>query len=101
MTMRTGADLGVPEHAAPAWRALHEQIAHNGPTPCAGPDRDNWTGTAAQQERAAEACLECFAMVACAAYADTAHESTGVWGGLTSTERQHSDLTRRPDERTK
>jgi len=84
---RTGTDLGVPEQALPAWTDLHSQIARSGPTPCAGPNRDEWTGTDRAQIRAAEACLECPAMVACAAYAEVADEDTGVWGGLTPRQR--------------
>lgn len=80
-------DLGVPEHARAEWNAMHEQILRTGPTPCAGPDRDHWTGTPAQQARAADQCLDCPALDACLAYARAADERTGVWGGLTPSER--------------
>ena len=77
--------LGVPEHARREWEQLMSSITE--PTPCAGPNRDDWTGTAAQQERAADACHDCPVMHACLTYADTAGEAAGVWGGLTAPQR--------------
>lgn len=81
------ADLGVPAHARPAWDAMHELIARTGPTPCVGADRDLWIGTAQQQQAAAVRCLDCPAMTLCAAYALTARERDGTWGGRTAAER--------------
>lgn len=77
----------VPDHALTAWLHLHEQIIEAGGTPCAGPNRDDWIGGVTQQKRAAEACLDCPVMTACGAYAATAGEPHGVWGGRTATER--------------
>ena len=82
------AALGVPRHALGAWTKLHERITSTGPTPCAGPDRDNWTGTPAQQDRAARACYDCRALEQCALYAVTAPEPAGVWGGMGPAERK-------------
>lgn len=79
--------LGVPAHAQNAWLELHEQITRRGGTPCAGPDRNDWTGTPRQQTRAADACLDCPVLTACATYAAIAGETSGVWGGLTAQQR--------------
>lgn len=84
----SGLTLGVPSHALPAWRELQEQITRNGSTPCAGPDRDDWTGTPAQQARAADACMDCPVLEACGYYAVTAGEVGAVWGGMRETERK-------------
>ena len=78
--------LGVPEHARREWEQLMSSITE--PTPCAGPDRDNWTGTPAQQDRAARACYDCRALEQCALYAVTAPEPGGVWGGMAPAERK-------------
>lgn len=81
--------IGVPRHAYTAWITLHEQIAETpGGSPCAGPDRNDWTSnTRAVQKRAADRCLDCPALTACHAYARAAGERDGVWGGLTPSER--------------
>lgn len=80
--------LGVPDHALTQWIDLGEALAATPePPPCAGPDRDHWTGTATQQRTAADRCLDCPAMQACATYALTAGERTGTWGGLTPSAR--------------
>lgn len=86
--------FAVPEHARSAWDRLHAQILATGETPCAGPDRDNWTGTAAQQARAAAACFDCPVLDACAHYAVTASEASGVWGGMGPAERSRWAGTR-------
>lgn len=80
--------IGVPLVALTPWLRLHDAIALAGGTPCAGPDRDDWTGTAPEQARAADACLDCPVMSACAAYADAAEERSGVWGGRTERDRR-------------
>lgn len=81
--------IGVPDHARDEWEQLHDTLAaHQEPPPCAGPDRDHWTGTVAQQQQAAARCLDCPAMVACATYARAAGERAGVWGGTTPQERK-------------
>lgn len=79
--------FSVPAHARPAWDELHAQIIRTGTTPCAGPDRDLWIGTQAEQHIAADRCLDCPVMTACATYAATAHEREGTWGGLTARQR--------------
>ncbi|KLU08103.1 hypothetical protein ABL57_19860 [Kocuria sp. SM24M-10] len=59
--------------------------------PCTGPGWAAWTaddGPAAA--RAADRCLDCPALAACAAYAVQAPEPAGVWGGTTPNDRAHS-----------
>lgn len=80
--------FGVPSHALGAWAELHEQITRTGPTPCAGPDRDDWLGNPTQQARAADGCMDCPVMEACGLYAVTAPEQSGIWGGMTPAERK-------------
>lgn len=90
--------LGVPAHAIAEWEALHEMLTASEITaPCtvADRDRDEWHGSRAQQVRAAAACLDCPAMIACAAYAATADELEGVWGGITQHERAEQRTTAR------
>lgn len=77
----------VPDHAVTAWHQLHEQVTRSGPTPCAGPSRDDWTGSNSQQARAAVRCLDCPVIEACAAYADTAAERHSTWGGYSAAQR--------------
>lgn len=79
--------LGVPEHARSEWLAMQELIASTGPTPCAGPERDRWTGSTREQAWAADRCLDCPALRACLAYAVVADERGAVWGGLTTKQR--------------
>lgn len=86
--MSRAVDLGVPVHAVPAWHRLHAELTLAGETPCAGAGRDQWTGTKRQQRAAADACMSCPALRACAEYADAADEQHGVWGGYTARERQ-------------
>ncbi|PZP17071.1 MAG: hypothetical protein DI611_03910 [Brachybacterium faecium] len=84
----SGNTFAVPAHALDAWESLHRQILDTGPTPCAGAGRDRWTGTEQQQRTAADACMDCAVLRQCAAYADTADEREGTWGGYTARERQ-------------
>lgn len=84
----SGNMLGIPSEARTAWIRLGDAIERTGPTPCAGPDRDDWTGSGTQQARAAAACMDCAVLSACGAYADAAGEARGVWGGYTARERQ-------------
>lgn len=80
--------LRVPDHARAEWDTLHAALEDaETPPPCAGDDRDDWTGAPARQARAADRCLDCPAMQACAAYARAAAEPTGTWGGLTARDR--------------
>ena len=78
----------VPAHARQAWQQLQQALAEHGPTPCAGPSRDGWTGSRTQQDRAAARCLDCPVMLTCAAYADTYAEDRGTWGGYTAAQRR-------------
>lgn len=87
--MSRAVDLGVPVHAVPAWHRLLDELTLAGETPCAGAGRDRWTGTEQQQRTAAESCMDCPVLHACADYADAAGEQHGVWGGYTARERQH------------
>lgn len=77
--------LGVPARARTAWAELGATITS--PTPCQGEHRDRWTGNPRHQEWAAEKCLDCPAMVACAKYARVAGERHGTWGGTTAADR--------------
>lgn len=79
--------LGVPEHALSTWRALRSAVIAEPDTPCAGADRNDWYGSRKQQQRAATACLDCPILTACKAYALTADEPDGVWGGTTQHQR--------------
>lgn len=80
--------LAVPEAAIPAWEALaRDLLGLQDPTPCQGPQRALWHGSPAEQQRAADACADCPAMLACAAYALAAGEPAGTWGGMTTPER--------------
>lgn len=85
--MSRAADLGVPPEALTAWVRLHDALTRSQCTPCAGPGRDRWLGTEQEQRAAADACMDCPALRACAAYADAAGEQHGVWGGYTARER--------------
>lgn len=90
------AVLGVPEHARAAWDNMHDQIRQAGTTPCAGPERDRWTGAPRDQAWAADQCLDCPALRACLAYATTADERDGVWGGTLPAERHETPGPKRP-----
>lgn len=79
--------LGVPTHALPAWEALRSALLPERGIPCAGPARDDWHGSRKQQQRAADACLDCPILTPCQTYALTADEPDGVWGGTTQHER--------------
>lgn len=84
--------LGVPDHARTQWAVLGEALNNAGATaPCQGTAPDYWQGDAEDQAYAARACLDCPAMTACAAYALTAGEPAGTWGGLTSTDRRKTN----------
>jgi WhiB family redox-sensing transcriptional regulator len=48
----------------------------------------DWTTRQAQIKGAKELCLECPVMMLCAEYAVTANEPTGVWGGLSTNDRE-------------
>lgn len=96
--MSGSRELGVPDYALTAWEALHEALDRSEITaPCTvvDRDRDEWHGSRPQQVRAAAACLDCPAMVACAAYAAAADELEGVWGGITQHERAEQRATAR------
>lgn len=66
---------------------MQERIASTGPTPCAGAERDRWTGSTREQAWAADRCLDCPALRVCLAYAVVADERGAVWGGLTTAGR--------------
>lgn len=84
------APLGVPAHALTAWRQLCEALDGNAyPVPCQGTRSDAWQESSPTATTfATRACLDCPVMVACGRYAITAREQSGVWGGMTVTERQ-------------
>lgn len=83
---------GVPEHARPEWQALCEALESSPvPIPCQGTRSREWLDTSrAATTYAATACLDCPAMQACAAYALTAREESGVWGGMTEADRRRA-----------
>lgn len=85
----------VPDQARPAWLQLQQQIVEHGPTPCAGPSRDDWTGSNSQQARAAVRCLDCPVLEACATYADTAAERHSTWGWHSAAQRAARSRTDR------
>ncbi len=72
--------LLIPPAAVSQWLALREALL-SGSTPCAD-DPDVWHSRNPSDIAAASAaCQTCHALAACAAYADAAHESSGVWAG--------------------
>ncbi|TDP78441.1 transcription factor WhiB [Brachybacterium sp. AG952] len=78
--------------AEAAWARLRDGVA-TAPTvvPCAGAGRPLWhSESETEQGAAARACLECPVMVLCDAYASTADERSGVWGGWTEKERRRA-----------
>lgn len=79
--------LVTPVLVTAAWHRLQDQVTRNGPTPCAGPDRDDWTGSNSQQARAADRCLDCPVLEACSAYAEIAAERSSTWGGYSAAQR--------------
>jgi len=66
-------------------------------TPCDDGQGTEWfSDDEQQQQRAAQLCQTCPAIQACAAYAITAGETTGVWGGTTPDQRRA--LAQQPDQ---
>jgi hypothetical protein len=79
----------VAPAAAEAWSALLGALATRGPAPCqTSPVPDAWFESRGPLlEEAQKACGGCGVRAECLAYAVTAEESDGVWGGLTAQER--------------
>lgn len=85
----------IPAHAVREWIALHDAIETAGDhaIPCRIGSPDRWTSRSTKQtDTAAAACQRCPAITACAAYADAAPETSGVWGG-------HRRTTTRPHKK--
>lgn len=65
-------------------RSLLRVVASGEEVPCRGAGAEAWTsGKSAEQEVAADRCLDCPAMALCARYAELAEEPLGTWGGVT------------------
>lgn len=80
------AAFRIHPDAMPAWEALQDALGIG--TPCMSGDADLWHGSAKQQRVAADRCMDCPVLVACATYARTAGEQLGTWGGLTDADRR-------------
>ncbi|GAB3562395.1 WhiB family transcriptional regulator [Spelaeicoccus albus] len=73
-------DINIPEAAMPAWDRL-AKVLETTQTPCQAMP-DYWqTPEKATMRKAAQMCNSCPALQACARYARTAGEPSGVWGG--------------------
>jgi WhiB family transcriptional regulator, redox-sensing transcriptional regulator len=82
------AELAAPPGDSEGWR---DRAACRGTGPALFYDPDLTAVAAAKQ-----VCATCPARAPCAAYAITAGEAHGVWGGLTEDERRRRPAGRRP-----
>lgn len=69
---------------------IARHIDHGRTIPCTGRHRDTWTteNDPEATDYARNMCLSCPALRACRAYVTEHPEPTGVWAGLTPTERK-------------
>lgn len=90
----------IPAGAESAWARLQDEAARSPVVvPCAGYGWRLWhSEDDEEQAAAARACLDCPVMVLCDAYASTAGERWGVWGGVTEKDRRRAQ--RRAQEMT-
>jgi Transcription factor WhiB len=74
----------VPAAAIGAWITLQAAVAAIGAgVPCTGPDAPLWTSEKpGERAAAADRCVTCPAIDACAVYALLAGERSNVWSGL-------------------
>ncbi len=89
----------VPESLAHDFYQLHDLIAatmRRQPVPCQSHDeatRALWTGTAAEQTRAALKCSHCPVIEPCRAYGLKNPSEEGCYGGQTSRQRKDNTMT--------
>lgn len=81
--------------------AFHSRLvvlAESGrPTPCVGSRHDWWVSDRPDdQARAASECTTCTVLGLCRSYIDANPERAGVYGGLTTAERQPKPNTKEP-----
>ena len=75
------AFMGLPAASMRTWMHLQAFFAAGETTPCAG--RNEWLSSRAADKRTAiRLCGDCPAKHACAEFAETNHESFGIWGGI-------------------
>lgn len=77
--------------------AIFEHEEAGQPVPCVDPRRGHlWLSEHHDdQEAAVHGCATCPALDTCRAYVSAFPEPTGVWAGLTDTDRKKTQLTRR------
>ena len=82
------AGITIEPARAAALAELHRLVGQaleedGAPIPCCGPDRDLWlSDDRAEQDIAADACLDCECFTACLAYATAFPEAGAVWAGI-------------------
>ena len=75
------AFMGLPAASMRTWMHLQAFFAAGEVTPCAG--RNEWLSSrAADKQTAIRLCGDCPAKHACAEFAETNHETYGIWGGI-------------------
>lgn len=73
------AFMGIPRASMKAWAHFQGKLQGD-VTPCAG--RSEWTSSkAADKATAIRLCNDCPAKAACNEFAETNHETFGIWGG--------------------
>ena len=74
------AFMGLDKASMKTWMHLQSFFAAGEVTPCAG--RNEWLSSrAADKQTATRLCEDCPAKHACAEFAETNHETFGIWGG--------------------
>lgn len=88
MTAKPYAGMRLPEDQARALAALHAAVAETveehgiSSVPCLGAERDLWVSEdRAEQEDAADKCLDCRCFLACVKYRSNHIESGAVYAG--------------------
>lgn len=88
MSNRTPKPVRAPEGHGQFLAVLAEHLDGGERIPCTGRGRADWTADDDPAlERAADQCLDCPVLAACAAYAVGVQEPAGVWGGTVPAER--------------
>ena len=73
--------MGLDKASMKTWAHLQSYFAAGEVTPCAG--RSEWLSNRAADKRTAiRLCGDCPAKHACAEFAETNHETYGIWGGI-------------------
>lgn len=71
--------MGIPPESMAAWNHLQGRLQGE-QTPCYG--KPQWTsGKAGDKAYAIAGCLVCPIRPACREFAETSHETFGIWGG--------------------